>query len=145
MNPKEDSFLRAVRRQHFKPGKEGKNRIHWRAFQLKKEEDRSIYSMSLFLKSKIDFFAVKDRIDRAADQKENGKESSKVAAICTLLESKLLALEEADLIEDLDDSAHFEITVPIEKFEDQEFITRLKIWYTDLRDAAFRGRNPHFF
>ena len=145
MNPEEDSFLRAVRLQHVRPGNEGKNRIHWKAFQLKREENRSIYSMSLFLKSKIDFFTVKDRLDRASDRKENGKESSKVAAICTLLESELLMLEEADLIEDSDDSAHFEITVPIEKFEDEEFLTRIKIWYTDLRDAAFRNRNPYFF
>lgn len=141
MNPEEDSFLRAVRQQHVRPGNEGKNRIHWKAFQLKREENRSIYSMSLFLKSKINFFTVKDRLDRASD----GKESSKVAAICTLLESELLTLEEADLIEDSDDSAHFEITVPIEKFEDQEFQTRIKIWYTDLRDDAFRNRNPYFF
>ena len=141
MNPEDVPFLRAVRQQHIRPGNEGKNRIHWKAFQLKEEEDRPIYSMSLFLKSKIDFFAVKDRIDRASD----GEERNKVAAICTLLESELITLEEADLIEDPDDSAHFEITVPIEKFEDQEFITRLKIWYTDLRDAAFRNRSPHFF
>ena len=108
---------------------------------MKKEEDRPICSMSLFLKSKIDFFAVKDRIDRASD----GEERNIVAAICTLLENELLTLEEADLIEDPDDSAHFEITVPIEKFENQEFLTRLKIWYTDLRDASFRNRSPHFF
>ena len=141
MNSEDVPFLRAVRQQHIRLGNEGKNRIHWKAFQLKKEEDRSIYSMSLFLKSKIDFFAVKDRIDRASD----GEERNKVAAICTLLESELITLEEADLIEDPDDSAHFEITVPIEKFENQEFLTRLKIWYTDLRDASFRNRNPHFF
>lgn len=141
MNPEDVPFLRAARQQHIRPGNEGKNRIHWKAFQLKEEEDRPIYSMSLFLKSKIDFFAVKDRIDRASD----GEERNKVAAICTLLESELITLEEADLIEDPDDSAHFEITVPIEKFEDQEFITRLKDWYTDLRDAAFRNRSPHFF
>lgn len=133
--------MRAVRQQHIRLGNEGKNRIHWKAFQLKKEEDRPICSMSLFLKSKIDFFAVKDRIDRASD----GEERNMVAAICTLLESELLTLEEADLIEDPDDSAHFEITVPIEKFENQEFLTRLKIWYTDLRDASFRNRSPHFF
>lgn len=141
MNSKDEPFLRAVRQQHFKQGNEGKERIHWKAFQLKKEEDRSIHSMSLFLKSKIGFSAVKERIDSMSD----GKERSKVVAICTLLTSELLTLEEADLIEDPDDSAHFEIIVPIEKFEDLEFLTKLKIWYTDLRDAAFRNRSPHFF
>lgn len=141
MNSKDEPFLRAVRHHHFRPGNEGKERIHWKAFQLKKEEDRPIYSMSLFLKSKIDFSTVKERIDSASD----GKERSKVAAICTLFESELLTLEEAYLIEDTDDSAHFEIIVPIEKFEDWEFLTKLKIWYTDLRDAAFRNRSPHFF
>ena len=141
MNLKEDSFLRAVRRQHFKPGNKEKKRIHWKAFQLKKEEDRLIYSMSLFLESKIDFHAVKDRIDRASD----GEERNKVVAICTLFESELRTLEEADLSEDPDDSAHFEITIPMEMFENDEFITIVKIWCTGLRDAAFRNRSPHFF